>query len=122
MCFSLSEYENTEKVRFNVGLLPPVDAGSVYISYRADCQKTNECTALTATQEDTANEYRVGALIRPTDLQQSGRCLIAEMKKAAHGDMSRPMGRGIEIFRSILTGGFPYTIPPCGMSSVFLIT
>ena len=41
------------------------------------------------------------------------------MKRAAHGDMSRPMGRGIEIFRSILTGEFPYTIPLCGMSSVF---
>jgi len=42
-------------------------------------------------------------------------------KKAAHGDMSRLGERGILVFKKHSTGEPKYIIPPCGMSSIYLV-
>jgi hypothetical protein len=49
------------------------------------------------------------------------RLSVPKNKKAAHGDMSRLGGGGILIFKKHSTGELKYIIPPCGMSSIFLI-
>jgi len=46
---------------------------------------------------------------------------LLNQKKAAHGDMSRLGGRGILIFKKHSTGEAKYIMPPCGMSSIFLV-
>jgi hypothetical protein len=49
------------------------------------------------------------------------RLSVPKNKKAAHGDMSRLGGGGILIFKKHSTGELKYIIPPCGMSSIFLV-